>query len=255
MAFEGIPIDADLACIRKLSRVDFRNQEQFKKAGLNEDRIDLLYDIVVAESHPLSYPMIWDLQCFALKSVCPGEFHKMKLKPHIYANGRHGEYVYDPAKNGANIIKHGISFGEVVHCSPNFGSLSVPSVSERGEKLWIVFSDLNLKSNKLELPLDSFSGVADLYTMSITTLRSEDDGPLTVQTVKVPILNGGHTEATLFQLAKSRFISSRVFTRNSCRAQMAQAFTRLFPKDTSAKNKFVDHCIGYLEAYLFSSNQ
>lgn len=266
MAFEGIPTDDDLACIRKLSRVEFRNQEQFKNDGLREERINLLYDIVVEKSHPhISYPMIWDLWCYALKSVCPDEFRKMNLKPHLYANGLHGEWVYDPAKNGKNIIKHGISFGEVASYAPRFSSLGFPSESQDGEKRWIGFSDLNLKkshkfmpANKLELPLDTFADQTDLYTMSVTTLRSEDGGPLNLNTAAVPNPISGETdeiEVAFINSAKLRFISSIVLTRKSCLKQISSEAKHFFPTDVSARKSFEEDCKAYLEQYLFSDFQ
>ncbi|MCX5545222.1 BrnT family toxin [Paraburkholderia sp. CNPSo 3076] len=204
--------------IRRLSRDEFNEQIKYQK--LSADRQDLLFKFIHGEIQ-VSYTCQPDIEAYALKALMPDVYRYLPHEAHPYSSSEH--YEYDPAKNGQNIIKHGIGFGEVVSYSSQFGTLLVPCPDDRDGERCVVFSDLKLKRNddKLELPP---SGIREVnYTISVVQQKE----------------------------GRFRFISARLMSskREKYRKTMEQAFGEIFA-DAHAREGFVDHCVGIVEAYL-----
>lgn len=194
----------------------------FKKYGINNSRFKLLTE-VINERLIVRYPGIWDIERFALKYLLPEEYKSLALGDHCYSSNE--IYEYDPQKNGQNIIKHGLSFGEVVSYSTKFGTLLVPCPDEQDGERVVILSDIVLKDQKLSLPLDNIDFSAENYTLSIAQSR-----------------NG-----------KFRFISSRLLSKNNYKENMDQAFRNIYKEDKESKNAFVDRCVEIIERDLIKT--
>ena len=196
--------------------------ERLKKSGINNSRLKLLTE-VINKRVSVRYPEIWDIERFALKHLLPEEYKSLALGDHCYSSSE--IYEYDPQKNGQNIIKHGLSFGEVVSYSTKFGTLLVPCPDEQDGERVVIFSDMVLEDQNLSLPLDNIDFSAENYTLSITQYR-----------------NG-----------KFRFISSRLLSKNNYKENMDQAFRNIYKEDKESKNAFVDRCVEIIERDLIKN--
>lgn len=204
--------------IRRLSKAEF--EEKIKPQGLPRDREDLLFKFIQGEV-PLSYSCKLDLEEYALKRLVPEVYGSLAREVHPYSSN--GIYEYDPAKNGQNMLKHGVGFGEVVSYSKLFGALLVPCPDSTDGERYVIFSDLNLQreGDALELPLPGIKRMN--YVISIVHPR---DG-------------------------KYRFISSRLMSSKKAkyRTTMKQAFGEIIP-DAQALEGFIDHCVEIVETGL-----
>lgn len=194
--------------------------EKFKKTGINNSRFELLKEAINRRLN-VSYPESWDIERYALKHLLPEEYKSLALGDHCYSSGE--LYEYDPSKNGQNIIKHGLSFGEVVSYSTKFGTLIVPCPDEKDGERVVIFSDMVLKDKNLSLPLDNNNFQKENYTLSIAQSR-----------------NG-----------KFRFISSRLLSKNSYKENMDQAFRNIYKENKNLKDTFIDRCIDIIKRDLF----
>ena len=149
-------------------------------------------------------------------------YEKMPHDGHVYSSCE--LYEYDPPKNGKNIIKHGIKFGDVVSYSKKFGTLLVPCPDDKDGERYVVFSDLNLENGiyKLQLPL---SELKDLnFIISIVSK------------------SGG----------KFRFISSRIMSskKKKYRETIQQSLRSVKFVDKNSKQQFVERCVEIIERDL-----
>lgn len=204
--------------IKQLSKEDFENK--ISPLGLPKNRKDLLFKFIQGEIQ-VSYSCKPDIEEYAIKILTPDVYASLPHEGHPYSSGEF--YEYDPPKNGQNIIKHGIGFGEVVSYSKLFGTLLVPCPDDRDGERCVIFSDLNLErdGDELELPPPGIGKIN--YTISIVHNR-----------------NG-----------KFRFISSRIMSSNKTkyRKTMAQIFGDIIPNDL-ARNDFIDRCVEIVETRL-----
>lgn len=204
--------------ICRLSRNAF--EEKIKSEKLAKEREDLLFKFLQGAIQ-VSYGCKQDIEEYALKSLLPDLYKLLPHERHQYSSCE--MYEFDPPKNGQNIIKHGIGFGEVVSYSRQFGTLMVPLPVVEGEQRCVIFSDLNLtrKGDKLQLPL---SGVREMnYTISIAERKKD----------------------------RFRFISSRLLStkKEKYEITIAQALREIIP-DEQARQGFISRCVEFLEAHL-----
>lgn len=204
--------------IRCISREAF--DEKIESEGLAEKRKNLLFKFLQGEIQ-VSYRCKQDIEEYALKLLMPDVYELLPHEGHQYSSCE--TYEFDPPKNGQNIIKHGIGFGEVVSYSRQFGTLTVPLPAVEGEQRCVIFSDLNLtrEGDKLELPP---SGIREMnYTISIAQRK----------------------------VSRFRFISSRLMStkKEKYEATTAQALREIIP-DEQARQGFINHCVEILEAHL-----
>jgi hypothetical protein len=204
--------------IKGLSKEEF--EEKIKPLGLPKHRQDLLFQFIQGEIQ-VSYSCKIDIEEYALKHLIPEFYESIPHDGHPYSSCE--LYEYDPPKNGQNIIKHGIGFGEVVTYSRKFGTLLIPIPDEKDGQRYVVFSDLNLKREvgELEMPPPTIREMN--YTISITILRE----------------------------GKFRFISSRLLSSKKKKYEetIAQALGEIIT-DAQASQSFVDHCVEILERDL-----
>lgn len=208
--FAGIPTEELLEPLKAISKDDFH--KKLKRLGMPLDRIDVFYEIISGRRH-IEYPHCWDIQRFALKTFCPEKYKEMLLGDHCYSKSDLCEY--DPPKNGGNIIKHGISFLEVISYSRNFGSLIVTCPDKDDLERSVIFSGLDLTEQKIKLPLESFRNETDLCTLSIVQTRG----------------------------TRFRFISTRIMSKLKYRETMNQAFKNIYANDKNLKSDFVNRCV------------
>ncbi|WP_230432149.1 BrnT family toxin [Plesiomonas shigelloides] len=188
---------------------------------LEEKRKQILCDILsgrvdIGLNHKL------DVFSYAIKNLFQDKFESLGTVKHLYSNC--DLYEYDPPKNGQNLIKHGISFSEVVSYSRNFGSLMVPCPHTEDSERVVIFSDLaNLTDMfKLELPLNS-NMQSDCYIISIVKMIG----------------------------IRCKFISSRVMSKTRYKKTLKNALKNIYTDDPEKKEMFVDRCIEILKKNLF----
>ncbi|MDM5149250.1 BrnT family toxin [Aeromonas salmonicida] len=199
-----------------------RDSERLKLLKLPHERlVDLLQ--VLDGSKKIDYFYKLDIQLYVWKKLFQDVEADSFISAHIYSKGDSREY--DPAKNGQNIIKHGISFGEVTSYSKRFGTLSIPCPDEDDETRYVIFSDLapGLNGENLCLPIPSTIQEPEVYTLSV-----------------VQILD-----------LKPRFISSRIMSRKKFSKNMKNAFKGIYDDDPIKKKDFVSECVHILRRDLF----
>ncbi|MCG8393131.1 MAG: BrnT family toxin [Pseudomonadales bacterium] len=196
--------------------------EKIDVLNLSEDRKGVLLEILTGKKH-LDYFIKRDVQLYALKKLFPEQYEQ------LLSNGKLDFkcdlYEYDPAKNGQNIIQHGISFGEVVSYSNRFGTLIVPCPDDRDETRSVILSDLSpgKDGENLSLPLKGTSEQDEAYTLSVVQCSG----------------------------LKFRFISSRVLSRKKYYKNMRNALKNIYDDDPDKKRGFVEDCVNILERRLF----
>lgn len=210
-------LDALLA-MREFSKEQVAEKTVCDRLGTK--RLDLLFDVIQGKRAVSGYSRL-DIEAYALKRLMPEVYDS--LPDNEYPHSRGELYEYDPPKNGQNIIKHGIGFGEVVSYSRQFGTLMVPCSSDSDGERYVIFADLNLEreDHTLELPLPSIREMN--YTISIAHHRND----------------------------RFRFVSSRLMStkKKKYRDTMVQSFGEIYP-DEAARNAFVDRCVEILEEHL-----
>lgn len=196
------------------------NISNFSSLNLSDERKKVLLDVLNGKIE-LNYFIKFDIQLFALKHFFPEKFTSLSINEHIYSKA--DNYEYDPAKNGQNIIKHGLSFSEVVSYSRLFGTLLVSCPDQNDTTRTVIFSDLSQFKMKegLHLPLNKKMESTDSCVLSITTN-----------------VNG-----------KFRFISSRVLSKQRFSKNMKNAFKGIYDNDNDKKKKkaFVFECVKVLQ--------
>lgn len=218
-------LEQALAWVRSLGPEALEANETLKK--LPADRLRLMSNVIRGKD-PIHSTVRADIERFALRCLLPGaQYEALEDGDHPYAKGDFHEY--DPAKNGQNLIKHGLSFNEVISYSPNFGVLSAHSSKPLPEQRFMVLSDLRIGENgrKLDLPLKEWSG--ERVTISVVTQRE----------------------------SRFRFISSHLLSSNEkkYRATLDTAFNGVHDDDPIAKQEYIERCVEILKRYLFKGNQ
>ncbi|WP_132649448.1 BrnT family toxin [Rubrivivax gelatinosus] len=205
--------------LEQLNQIDVRAHR--KKLELSTDRAEVLVDVING-TKDVEHFVALDIHLFCLKKIFPDQYFAVQAIEHAYSKS--DLYEFDPPKNGQNIMKHGISFGEVVSFSKKFGTLMVPCPDITDAERLVVFSDLTIDSGyRLALPLNSMDFTKEIYTLSIAQQRG-----------------GGF-----------RFISSRTFGRESCREAMQQSFKGIYQNSPEKKSLFTARCCEILEQHLF----
>lgn len=207
-----------------LSQLQMLTLEEFSKKienlNLPDKRIQEFYDVVTGKIAIYYSFSQFDIREFALKSIFHESYDEFKTESHPYSTCE--LYDFNPAKNGQNLVKHGIGFGEVVSYSKNFGSLNIPCPDSKDGKRIVSFSDLDLENNKLAFPLSAIQGTR--YCISIVTN-----------------ING-----------KFRFISSRFISSNKKKytKTISQSLKNLDFTNEKSKTDFFDYIVQYFENNL-----
>lgn len=186
---------------------------------LPEKRAQEFYDVVIGKASIDSFSQ-FDIQEFALSLFFQEKYNEFKTDSHLYSTCE--LYEFNPAKNGQNLVKHGVSFREVISYSKNFGSLNIPCPhSKDGERI-VSFSDLDLENNKLGFSLSEIQGAR--YCISI-----------------VKNINGK------FRFISSRFISSK---KDKYTKTIFQSLRSVNFPDEKSKTDFVNYIVQYFENSL-----
>ena len=212
--------------IKNLNEFEFYERLNGAKelAKLNSDRKKLLFQFSRGK-HSVSPLGQFDIEQFLLKHLAKYAYDSN----HHCIDFEKCSYEYDPAKNGHNIVKHGLSFSEVVSFSTRFGAMSVP-LPEDKEKRFAVFSDLRVGPNeKLEMPLGNLDDINPI--VSIVTHRE----------------GGAH-------LIKMRFISSRRISskEGECRNDLKNIFKNIVD-DENIRGPFIDDCLKIIKTRLMTA--
>lgn len=158
--------------VTRLSKEEFEaRMAQLKDGIASPERRDLLFKFIKSEIQ-VGYDCSPDLQAYALKCMMPATYDTFAIRSHPFSMGENWEY--DPPKNGQNLIKHGLGFGEVASYSGGtFGVYSVPCPDSADNERWVVFSglDVSRKDAKLTLPIGDVEGRSNC-TVSITQFRN-----------------------------------------------------------------------------------
>lgn len=195
-----------------------------KGMELSDDRIDLLQAIIRGEYEVDHLYTLLDIHLACLKVLFRDEYLKAKIPPHANADGE--VYTYDPAKNGMNLIKHGLAFNEVAAYSPGFGALNVPCPDSQDGVRMVVLS-------KLVIP-ESFPPI-------LPTSRLKDGKGLSTLSIAV------------FEGDKYRFISSRTFREDDWKPVMRGAVKNIYAAKGEEKQRadFLDLCREKVQEHLF----
>jgi len=218
--------DKALQDIKNLTWIDFnkRLDESEDLAKLPADRKKMLFKFI--DSNYLVSPIDkFDIEQFLLKYLKNDAYDPN----HNCIDFENFNYEYDPAKNGYNMVKHGLSFREVASLSPNFGALSVP-LPEDKEKRFVVFSNLCIGlGGKLEMPPSNLKQIS-LIT-SIITNREDNLRPI-----------------------KMRFISSRrISSKASKRRKDLENIFKNIVNDEKIRSSFIDNCFKIIRTSLITA--
>ncbi|CAN0644478.1 hypothetical protein [Burkholderia cepacia] len=208
-----------LAVVRNFSEDEFNSRVESQ--NLPAERRNLLFRFVKGDIK-LDYTCRVDVELYALKSLDRNLYASLSHYENPYSRGEF--YEYDPPKNGQNLIKHGLGFGEVHSYTRRFGTLVVPCPDITDGERCVIFSDLDSgpDGQNLQMPHPGISGLH--YTLTIAQQR------------------GG----------RFRFISSRFLSREPAkyREAMRQAFKNIY-ETGKARNAFIDRCVEIVERDLF----
>ncbi len=200
--------------LKELSRDKIISHDSLKTLG--NDRRELLYKLI--QSKNIYNNTDLDIAAYAVKTITPEKYKTCFISEHLYSNQNLIEY--DPPKNGQNIIKHGLSFNEVVYFSVRFGSLFVHL--DEGRKA--IFSGILInEKNNLSYPINNTQGLFN--TISIVADRKND--------------KPGY-----------RFISSRIMSKSNYKENVRQALSKII-KDKNEQAMFINSCVEYIEKNLF----
>ncbi len=207
-----------LSRIQQLTLDEF--SEKFLHLNLTKSRTRQFHDVVTGKLIIRGHSQ-FDIQEFALKTIFNKVYKDFKTDSHLYSTG--DLYEFDPAKNGQNLVKHGVGFGEVAHYSRRFGTLNIHCPDSNDSQRIVSFSDLDLENKyKLELPLSKIESPS--YCISI--LKSTD--------------------------GKFRFISSRLLSskKKKYMETIYQSLRSVNFSDETSKAAFVDLAVEILESNL-----
>lgn len=208
--------------VDQLPGVDFHSLLSGK--GLSPERIEVLQNVVRGEQEIDDVYALLDVHLFAIKVAFPSEYEVANVPPHDAAS-KH-LVTYDPQKNGHNLIKHGLAFGETYSFSKDFGTLMVPCPNERDGERVAIFSKLVVpEGSALLLPTGKIKDRSDLCTMTSATVTDEG----------------------------FRFITSRAFDRDTWQEALNNAAAKIYPDkaDSATKKKFIEECDDLVRAELF----
>ncbi|WP_219013313.1 BrnT family toxin [Shewanella algae] len=195
--------------------------KELSSIGVDNDRITKLFHLI--KNDEFHHGEQIDVSLFLLKHILPNDYERLVVKERIGSSNE--LYEFDPVKNGQNIIKHGISFSEVVSYSQRFGTLIVPCPDEHDGERNVIFSDLSATrcNRKLSFPLPKVEEQAESYVISIVQSKA----------------------------GKFRFISSRVMSRSRHKKTLKNALKNIYPNDNDAQEEFIDRCLEILKDNLF----
>lgn len=209
-----------LPLLEKLKGADL--SEYRARMEISEERLNLLHDVLSGRQDVRDLDSKVDIQLFALKTVFKDEYRAAKVRP--LDSGTKQLITYDPPKNGQNIIKHGLSFTELVTYSPSFGILIVPCPSkDDGERL-VIFNRLKIHEGyDFNLPTKVMREHSDLCTLTIALTEGEG----------------------------FRLISSRPFHRGNWDKIMAAELKGIYADEPKEKKSFIEKCQKKVEDELF----
>lgn len=208
--------------VDRLPGVDFLSLLSGK--GLSPQRIEVLQNVVRGGQEIDDVYALLDVHLFALKVAFPSEYEAADAPPHDAASGQ--LLQYDPPKNGHNLIKHGLTFGETYSYSKDFGTLIVPCPNEHDGERVAIFTKLVVPQGfALVLPTDKIKACSDLCTMTSAT-----------------VTDGGF-----------RFITSRTFDRETWQEALNNAAAKIYPDkaDSTRKKTFIKDCDDLVRVELF----
>lgn len=218
---EHIP-DKLMRFYHMLRYVNFRALQ--KGMELSDDRIDLLQAIIRGEHEVDHLYSLLDIHLACLKVLFRDEYLKAKIPPHANADGE--IYTYDPAKNGMNLIKHGLAFNEVATYSPRFGALNVPCPDNQDGVRMVILSKLVIpESSPPILPTPAIKDGKGLSTLSIA----------------------------VFERSRYRFVSSRTFREDDWKAVMKGAVKNIYTGkgEEGLRQDFLTMCRDKVREHLF----
>jgi uncharacterized DUF497 family protein len=195
--------------------------KELSSIGIDNDRIAKLFNLIKEEAFYHGEKI--DVCLFLLKHLLPDDYKRLAVKERIGSSNE--LYEFDPVKNGQNIIKHGISFSEVVSYSQRFGTLIVPCPDEYDGERNVIFSDLSATRCNMELsfPLTKVEEQTESYVISIVQSKA----------------------------SKFRFISSRVMSRTRHKKTLKNVLKNIYPNDKDAQEEFIERCLEILKDNLF----
>ena len=120
--------------------------EKFADEEIDNNRLQSVLGLL---SGPKWRPDLLPIRQYVFKVVFPEQYEAL-MEQDVYADGEN--HLYDTAKNGKNIVKHGISFDELLSYAGGNGTVIVPIVV-RGEERRAVFWRLSA-SAPLRFPLN-----------------------------------------------------------------------------------------------------
>src|SRR6185436_11361760 len=209
--------------IKRLTRDEVKAKT--KALGLSPERAELLFGFIQGHIE-VDFWRGREIEEFVLKRLEPVAYRLLPREDYPHASN--SLYEYDPPKNGQNIIKHGLDFGEVVSFSRKFGTLMIPCPDDTDRERRLIFSDLDLTPgvNQLTLPPSSIQLNAVNFTFSIVQQRGD----------------------------KFRFISSRILSteKRKCRRNIEDVVKGFFT-EADQKDAFVDRSMEILEENLIDS--
>lgn len=209
--------------LKRLCELDIsRDSKMLSLLGLTDERLVALLQVLDG-GRDVNYFDKLDMQLYVWNTLFPDLESDSFIFEHCYSKG--GGREYDPVKNGKNIIKHGISFGEVTSYSKRFGTLIVPCPDKKDGTRHVIFSDLEpgTDGKNLCFPISNSIQEPVVYTLSIVTNRDQN----------------------------LRFISSIIMSRKKFAKAMKTAFKGIYDDDPIKKKKFVSECVLILKRDLF----
>lgn len=194
--------------------------KRVKNLKLPAERIRQFLDVIRGELHIDSFLKI-DIEEYALKIIFPDVYNQSMITEHLYSTC--DLYEFNPAKNGQNVIKHGIGFQDVVSYSKKFGTLIISCPDKNDDERVVLFSDFDLENKyKVELALSSIKSPS--CCISIATSRGR----------------------------KFRFISSRLLSseKKKYTKTILQSLRSIEFSDEKSKIAFVNRCVEIIERDL-----
>lgn len=197
--------------------------EKLSLVDIESERITLLVEAI--NRNTFQHGERIDVFLFLLKHLLPDDYERLVIRERIGSSSE--LYEFDPVKNGQNIVKHGVSFSEVVSYSNRFGTLVVPCPDEQDQKRLVIFSDLSASRSgmRLSFPLPKIEEQNECYVISIAQLKD----------------------------SKFRFISSRLMSRKRHKKTLKNAFKNIYINQPELKNEFMERCLEILERDLFKT--
>lgn len=194
--------------------------DKVKEQKLSKARIILFFNIIKGATEANEFLKI-DIEEYALKIIYSTFFNNFKIIEHLYSTC--DLYSFDPAKNGQNVLKHGISFGEVVSYSKKFGTLNIPCPDHNDKERIVSFSDFYLENKyKIQFPLKNIESPSCCISI-ITKVEG-----------------------------RFRFISSRLLSSKKTKytKSIYQSLRGIKFNDEKSKILFVNRCVEIIERDL-----